>query len=684
MKKTKWIQKGGILAALLLLAVFLYTPQAAQAAEILMVGAGEQYTDIQTAVDAAKPGDTVLIKDGLYIGKVTISKSGAEGSPITVKADGDGARIFGNVIITGNYVRLEGLKLYAYRAVSEEETTTVNSEGKTVLASGECAEVLTAPDGHRYILSPDRGTGVSIRGHHIDVIGNRILDAFGSGMGISKLNDTVTCTNINIKNNYMRNVDCGIMTQSCYYLTIENNEIDTLSTYALLSGGNADSDFFRLFGEYIILRGNYCHGTVAGEHLRGSHCDFVQGFTVNRETAKNILIENNVVDAFHHEGFMVSNSAYADDYHISDWVIRNNVIRGYTAWGACLGWSTGGAGLKNIVIENNAFLGEPNARGEGLKTYYGINMNGTGGSLSVRNNIIMNSGSAYGAGNGAVLVDSGNNMTYNTGNPPAADTNYVGVDPLFVLDETGQFRYLKGSPALAAGIGPDPTMPITEGWFSKEVKLSTWNSFDDFSMIQGQRQWYYLYLFEGKYLDMSPGAYQSHWTSSPRDVWNCRLLVNRAVSSADKKMVRAWKAPEDGLITIKSDFMKYNPKSGTTAASIKVGDKEIWNKNITNTADGKQYIEEITAVVKKDDMVYFIQEQGAAFWEQEITLLTEFIPDRNDMNKDGFINISDLATIARNIGKTSEDAGWTSIEHCDVNTDGSIDILDLSTVAKLL
>ncbi len=244
----------------------------------LIVGPGEAYTDIQTAVDAAKPGDTVLIKDGLYIGKVTISKCGTESNPITIKAEGSAARLFGNVTITGNYIRLEGLELYAYREVSEEEATVLDADGKTVLASGECAEVLTAPDWHRYILSPDRGSGVSIRGHHIDVIGNRILDAFGSAMGISAVNDTVTCMNINIKDNYMRNVDCGIMTRDVYYLTIENNEIDTLSTYSLLSGGTADSDFFRLFGKYIILRGNYCHGTVAGDHLRGSHCDFVPQF----------------------------------------------------------------------------------------------------------------------------------------------------------------------------------------------------------------------------------------------------------------------------------------------------------------------------------------------------------------------------------------------------------------------
>lgn len=60
-------------------------------------GGKGDYTSIQSAVDAASPGDTVLVKKGIYYETVTITKKGTKEKPITVRAESNG---LGDVIVT--------------------------------------------------------------------------------------------------------------------------------------------------------------------------------------------------------------------------------------------------------------------------------------------------------------------------------------------------------------------------------------------------------------------------------------------------------------------------------------------------------------------------------------------------------------------------------------------------------
>jgi len=54
--------------------------------------------DIQKALDAAKPGDTIVLKDGVYYQSVVITRGGTTGKPVTLKAaNGGGATISGAV-----------------------------------------------------------------------------------------------------------------------------------------------------------------------------------------------------------------------------------------------------------------------------------------------------------------------------------------------------------------------------------------------------------------------------------------------------------------------------------------------------------------------------------------------------------------------------------------------------------
>lgn len=55
-----------------------------------------------------------------------------------------------------------------------------------------------------------------------------------------------------------------------------------------------------------------------------------------------------------------------------------------------------------------------------------------------------------------------------------------------------------------------------------------------------------------------------------------------------------------------------------------------------------------------------------------------------DLNKDGSINIGDLAIVAYYYGKDSTDKDWATIKVADMNNDNKIDIMDLAYVASLI
>jgi parallel beta-helix repeat protein len=111
MQRTKLVSNLLLLAAVpLILCAALEVP--ASAAN-LGVGAGGQYKTIQQAVDAAKPGDTVLVAAGTYAENVVVNKpltiAAADRSALpTVKAANSGQDVF---LLTSSGVYIDGLAL---------------------------------------------------------------------------------------------------------------------------------------------------------------------------------------------------------------------------------------------------------------------------------------------------------------------------------------------------------------------------------------------------------------------------------------------------------------------------------------------------------------------------------------------------------------------------------------------
>ncbi|MEQ9325221.1 MAG: hypothetical protein RIF41_39005, partial [Polyangiaceae bacterium] len=80
----------------------------------LNVGSGQTYATVQEAVDAAQPGDAILVHDGSYTEDVDITSSGEANARITLQpADGASPTITGQMTIDGAFWDVTGLTLVA-------------------------------------------------------------------------------------------------------------------------------------------------------------------------------------------------------------------------------------------------------------------------------------------------------------------------------------------------------------------------------------------------------------------------------------------------------------------------------------------------------------------------------------------------------------------------------------------
>ena len=99
------------------------------------VGAGQEFSALQAAVDAALPGHTVLVFDGNYAG-FKVSRSGTAASPITIRAAGAGA------VINQRNSENEGITLSRASHVSVDGFVVTGMPGYGVATHGASA---TAP-----------------------------------------------------------------------------------------------------------------------------------------------------------------------------------------------------------------------------------------------------------------------------------------------------------------------------------------------------------------------------------------------------------------------------------------------------------------------------------------------------------------------------------------------------------
>jgi hypothetical protein len=388
---------------------------------------------IQKAGSTVNAGDTVIVKSGTYNERVTFAHSGTSDNKIVFKA-APRRTVYMQGFNTTNahYIRIEGFDI------------TNNLPGWM-------------------------GGGIWVSSNNVEIVDN-----YFHNIPYSAINPNwsgVSTNNIYVANNRIYCCTKGIVVNGDSWL-VENNEVERLQHP---EGG--DCDYSRFFGENHIIRNNYFHGTIESE-IGTSHTDGFQTFAVNPgECARNIIIENNIVRDFYHQGFMMEGKEGTHDSII----IRNNILDGAASWGIC------SEGISNLRVENNNLI-NMGIHGIGFRMSDTIPTTGI-----IKNNIFYNAGSNYWSEPGCTL-DSGYNLLYKTSGTISASSypnDLLNIDPNFIDITNDDYHLQNGSPAIDAG---DPTFSVPAGGGSRiDIGAYEYTSSDGVALKQEVASAFQLY-----------------------------------------------------------------------------------------------------------------------------------------------------------------------------------------------
>lgn len=248
---------------------------------------------------------------------------------------------------------------------------------------------------------------------HVEFIGNRFSGVFGyEAIGITGDHNLVEGNVINLSGNTTGTLGHGI---------------------------------YATRGQYTVIRGNVISGATGfGIHLYDEWRSGDAPGSIRQ--IKNFIIENNFVSASRQRsGIIVGAGADGGPAQIDSVIVRYNVVFNNPMYGILIGgWSE----VKNIQIYHNTVYGNGS---NGIQILYRQAKN-----LTIKNNIIA-------VKNGARHIDNAPNapgvvVERNLYHPAAIslnnarDSKPLAGDPLFVDPAKNDFRLLKDSPAIDAGV----------------------------------------------------------------------------------------------------------------------------------------------------------------------------------------------------------------------------------------
>lgn len=249
----------------------------------------KDYKTIQAAVNAAKPGDTIVIAPGEYPERITFKPNGGGKAekPLTIQSEiRHEAVMHGFDTTNADYLIIDGLT----------------------------------------IRSP-KFDGVFIGSDHVQVV-----SCLFEGIPGSAVRATSPHSEIVVRGNRVYRCQRGFMVKGKNWL-VEDNTVERLVFT------NGETDYIDFFGEGHIMRRNNFFGTFEKE-IEKRHVD---GFQTHGEGAKDCIIEDNFI-ADCHQGILLEASKPGG---VRDVIIRHNVIYNCWSWGILLKKNS------EALIENN-------------------------------------------------------------------------------------------------------------------------------------------------------------------------------------------------------------------------------------------------------------------------------------------------------------------------------------------
>ncbi|WP_227497244.1 choice-of-anchor Q domain-containing protein [Planctomonas psychrotolerans] len=360
-----------------------------------------EYDSIQAAVDAAAPGERVLVRAGRYVENVQLRNPGTADAPIVLSADSPQSILVGTLTVAAPHVSVENLTVTGL-APGGIATPTAGVTVQAPFVSLTNLDVDTFAG-----WGIDFAAGVASDGR---AIGNRVYNSAGG----------------------VRIADRAV---------VEANEVVRINTHGSI---DAPGDAFAVVGADVVLRGNRASGSVASE-AGGARVDMVTAIGATGIPATNVLVENNVFTGWFSRGLALDGTAPSGTGSlISDWSVRNNVFAGFESDGVVAG--TAGTGIPKLRVYSNTFAGFDGAAASGVV------FRGAGASGEIRNNILTGITTTSTAALDSATATQTHNLVFAAPDPTVGHWSIVkNKDPLFVDPSAGDYRLRIGSPAIDRG-----------------------------------------------------------------------------------------------------------------------------------------------------------------------------------------------------------------------------------------
>ncbi|HYN44928.1 MAG TPA: NosD domain-containing protein [Candidatus Limnocylindrales bacterium] len=411
---------------------------------------GCDYPSIQTAINAANPGNTILVRSGIYYENVNVTKQlklrgigmpvvDARGSRSAITLTADGIILEGFTATGGASYPEAGIKVISNNNTLRDNNVLNNSYAGIVLESSRNNTLI------RNNASNNNGIGI-----YLNKSGNNTLSANNVSNNINGIRLDSSNNNTLNSNNANSNNEFGITLRSSRTNKIYNNIFNNANNVQFVGSNTGTWNTTRQIGTNIIggsyLAGNFWanpDGTGFSQMCEDSNkdgiCDLVHPldstnidylalsttktptavYNINKST-HYITIQAAIDDANHGDEILVGSGTYYENVNVSKMLTLRgigmpvvnaggngsaitlaadgNILVGFTATG-------GGAyeaGIK--VISNNNTLSGNKAYGNG---YSGIHLFSSS-SNTLNGNIASNNGDIL-DGYGILLSSSNNN-----------------------------------------------------------------------------------------------------------------------------------------------------------------------------------------------------------------------------------------------------------------------------------
>jgi len=332
-------------------------PSCAPAA-VRCVGSGQEYTTIQTAIDASVAGDLIYVFNGSYAGGKFVSPhvSGTSSQPITMQAQslsviintagdssGDGIDID-----TVNWIVVDGFSVTSQTRFGVRVVLADNVTVKNCHVHGNASDGILAGFAQFLKLSSNEvDHNGTLGGEHNVYVANANTNWVGTIIRGNTIHDSNSGNNIQVNGDCNTTDPSGYSTGKFTGALIEGNRL-----YNSAAHGIQMIDM-----QYSIVRNNvdYADANDAFVTTTESGCNFGTSFN---------QIVNNTIDIGSHAGIRITQPAASN-------VIWNNVIVG-TSW-TCVD-SEIPATCSGVFTNNNFFAigwnGTPSSAASGVFTNY--------------------------------------------------------------------------------------------------------------------------------------------------------------------------------------------------------------------------------------------------------------------------------------------------------------------------